>query len=243
MRLMGKRQIGEMEPFELVITLIIADLATVPMSEQTIPIWYGIVPLLVITSVHLLFSLVIKKSPKLRDFISGRPVIVIEPTGISFKALKNLNMSCEELLESLRNLDYFDLSDINYAIFERKGKISVIPKTAATPTTREDLKIIKPENEVFFTVVENGKTLSKNFLALGLQQNVVVSDITHNMQCRNVKELAFCALSEGGDVYAQKFGENSHSFKIKLSQGHFLESELRIKRINKEPLPSTSEAQ
>jgi uncharacterized membrane protein YcaP (DUF421 family) len=232
MRLMGKRQIGEMEPFELVITLIIADLATIPMAEQTIPIWYGVVPLLVIAIVHFAFSFMTKKSPIMRDVISGKPIIVIDPQGIDFKELKKLDISAEELLESLRNLDYFDISEINYAIIERTGKISVIPKTSAIPVTREDMRIVKPENEVFYCIVENGKIIGRNFGEMGLRQEVVMTDITHNMLCEQ-KDLAFCAMSEGGNVTAQKKNEKAVNFKIKIGKEHYTEKALDEKREDK----------
>ena len=229
MRLMGKRQIGEMEPFELVITLIIADLATIPMAEQTIPIWYGIVPLVVISVVHYLFSILTKKSPLMRDIISGKPAIVVDPSGIDFKVLRDLNMSGEELLEQLRNMDYFDLTDINYAIIERTGKITIIPKSAAMPATRKDHTFVKPETEMFYCIVENGKVLKKNFTELGLDISCIMSDILHNMLCET-KDIAFCSLSEGGDVYVQKRGETCKNFKIKITEKCYTDAALRQKR-------------
>lgn len=225
MRLMGKRQIGEIEPFELVITLIIADLATIPMAELTIPIWYGIVPLLVIACIHFLFSWLSKKSPLMRDVLSGKPVIVIDPNGIDFAELKKLNISCEELVEQIRNLDYFDLNEVNYAIVERNGKITVIPKTANMPVTRQDMKLVKPENDVFYCIVENGHILHKNFKEMGLQHDVVMPDITHKIGC-TMKDIAFCSLSEGGDVYIQKHGSNCQNFKLKLVEKHYTQKQL-----------------
>ena len=224
-RLMGKRQIGEMEPFELVITLIIADLATIPMAEHTIPIWYGIVPLLVISTIHYLFSWLSKKSPVMRDIISGKPVIVIDPNGIVFDELKKLNISCEELMESIRNLDYFDLNDINYAIIERNGKISIIPKTANVPVTRQDMKLVKPENDVFYCIVENGHIIHKNLKEMGILHSAIMPDITHKIQCKT-KDIAFCSLSEGGDVYIQKYGSNCQNFKLKLAEKYYTDKQL-----------------
>ena len=236
MRLMGKRQIGEMEPFELVITLIIADLATIPMAEQTIPLWYGVIPLLVIAIIHFVASVLTKKSPFMRDLISGKPVIVIDPNGIDFKELKNLNISAEELIEALRNLDYFDLTDIHYAIIERTGKITVIPKTGSMPATRNDHQFVKPETDVFYCIVENGRILKKNFKEMGLRlspahttpHDGAMSSILRNMKCR-AKDLAFCSLSEGGDVYAQKFGENATNFKIKIAEDWLTDENRRQK--------------
>ena len=228
MRLMGKRQIGEMEPFELVITLIIADLATIPMAEASIPIWYGIVPLLVITIVHFVVSILTKKSSLIRDVISGKPVIVVDSNGIVFQELKKLNISCEELLESLRNLDYFDMSEINYAIIERTGKITVIPKTSSMPATRKDLQLVKPETDVFYAIVENKKVIYKNFKEMGLLHDVVMPEILRYMSC-TLKEIAFCTLSEGGDVYIQKFGEVCKSFKIQITREAYTAKKLQEK--------------
>jgi uncharacterized membrane protein YcaP (DUF421 family) len=225
---MGKRQIGEMEPFELVITLIIADLATIPMAEQTIPIWYGIIPLIVICVIHFVASILTKKSPLLRDIISGKPVIVIDPNGIVFQELKKLNISAEELLEALRNLDYFDLSEINYAIIERTGKITVIPKTAAMPATRKDHQFVKPETDVFYCIVENGRIIKKNFKEMGILYKVTMSDILHNMLC-NINDIAFCSLSEGGDVYIQKYGDTCKNLKIKLTEKHYTKNKIQEK--------------
>jgi uncharacterized membrane protein YcaP (DUF421 family) len=236
---MGKRQIGEMEPFELVITLIIADLATIPMAEQTIPLWYGVIPLLVITVIHFVASILTKKSPLMRDIISGKPVIVIDPNGIDFKELKNLNISCEELLEALRNLDYFDLTDINYAIIERTGKITVIPKTGAMPATRKDLQLVKPETDVFYCIIENGRVIKKNFAEMGLHLDVT-DEILRTMQC-HTRDIAFCALSAGGDVYIQKFGAPARNFKIKITYDNFARESLIEKSHNNEQISTATQ--
>ena len=128
MRLMGKRQIGEMEPFELVITLIIADLATIPMADPTIPIWYGILPLFIIQVIHFIVVKLQVKSKTFRNILSGSPVIVVSPAGIDYKKLKELDICEEELMELLHGKDIFDIKDIDYAILESSGKISVVPK-------------------------------------------------------------------------------------------------------------------
>ena len=232
MRLMGKRQIGEMEPFELVITLIIADLATIPMAEQTIPIWYGVIPLLVIAVVHYVASIVTKRSPLMRDLLSGKPVIVIDENGIDFKELKKLNISCEELLEALRNLDYFDMTEISYAIIERTGKITVIPKASSMPVTRKDQSIVKPENDVMYCVVEGGRVVKKNFAEMGIPHDVVLRDILPKIlggmsDKIPLKQVAFCSMSESGDVYIQKAGAKAENFKIKMSPSYFTEVKLK----------------
>ena len=127
-RLMGKRQIGDMEPFELVITLIIADLATIPMADPTIPIWYGILPLLVMQILHFFVVKLQCKNKTIRKILSGSPVIVISPRGIDYQKLKELDICKDELMELLRSKDIYDIKDVDYAILESNGKLSVVPK-------------------------------------------------------------------------------------------------------------------
>lgn len=128
MRLMGKRQIGDMEPFELVITLIIADLATIPMADPTIPIWYGILPLFVMQVIHFFVVKLQCKSKAVRQILSGSPVIIVSPKGIERQKLKELDICEDELMELLRSKDIYDIHDIDYAILESNGKLSVVPK-------------------------------------------------------------------------------------------------------------------
>jgi len=234
---MGKRQIGEMEPFELVITIIIADLATIPMAEQTIPLWYGVIPLLVICVIHFAASLLTKKSSLMRDLINGKPVVVIDDNGIDFKELKKLNISSEELMEALRNLDFFDMSEINYAIIERNGKITVIPKTLNMPATREDIKVVTPENDVMYCIVENGKLLKKNFKEMGILHEVVIPKILGSLTDRHTSagsstmirlpQVAFCSMSAGGDVYIQLKGGVAQSFKIEITKEAFTNAQIK----------------
>ena len=213
LRLMGKRQIGELEPFELVITIIIADLATIPMAEQTIPIWYGVIPLVTITLVHFIFSFLSNKSPLARDIISGKPAIVITPDGVDMKELKKLNMSFEELTEQLRNINYFNLGDINYAIIERNGKISVIPKAGSAPLTAKDMQLAKEESDIFWVIIENGKLIKRNLDEFEKNLSTTMTGILKLMKCE-MTDIVVMSMSQGGQVYAQKSSGELKSFKL-----------------------------
>ena len=119
LRLMGKRQIGEMQPYEVVITLIIADLATLPMSDTNIPLINGILPLAILVLIHFFITILTRKNIKIRRFMSGRPVVVISPKGIEYQALKDLNMNIDDLLESIRQAGFYSFDQILYAIIFR----------------------------------------------------------------------------------------------------------------------------
>ena len=124
MRLMGKRQLGELQPSELVVTLLLSDLAAVPMQENGLPLLNGVMPILVLVSLELLLSGLMLKFPPVAKLISGSPIPVIRDGVMDAAALKRLRMTVEDLEESLRQQDIFDVSQVQYAIAETNGHIS-----------------------------------------------------------------------------------------------------------------------
>lgn len=124
MRLMGKRQIGEMQPFEFIITLIIADLACIPMADVSIPLIYGVAAIIGVFLLHQILSFAERLGPKVNGIISGKPSVVIDLSGVNLKELKKNNMGLEDLVESMRSAGYFSLDDLKYALFESNGKLS-----------------------------------------------------------------------------------------------------------------------
>ena len=124
-RLMGKRQIGEMEPFELVITLVISELACIPMADRSIPITFGIVAILTMFVIHQ-FILLLSHSDKLQGIINGKPVMVINPNGLDIQALKSLNMHVNDILQAMRAAEYFSIEEIMYGIMETNGQLTVV---------------------------------------------------------------------------------------------------------------------
>jgi uncharacterized membrane protein YcaP (DUF421 family) len=127
LRLMGKRQIGEMEPFELVITLVISEIACIPMSDRNIPLTYGLVSILTLYIVHQ-FIILLSRNVKMQSLISGKPLLVIDKKGIDMNSLKSLNMQVNDLMQSIRNTGYFSVEEIEYGLMETNGQLSIIPK-------------------------------------------------------------------------------------------------------------------
>ncbi len=125
MRLMGKRQLGELQPSELVVTLLLSDLAAVPMQENGLPLLNGVLPILVLVSVELLLSGVMLKFPPIAKLVSGSPIPIIRDGVVDAAALRRLRMTVEDLDESLRQQDVFDIRQVQYAIAETNGHISV----------------------------------------------------------------------------------------------------------------------
>ncbi len=201
LRLMGKRQIGEMQPYEVVITLIIADLATLPMSDTNIPLFNGILPLAILVLIHYIITLLTRKSIVIRRLMSGRPVVVISPNGIEYQALKDLNMNIDDLLESLRQCNYYCFSQVLYAIIETNGKMSVIPKSQNAPATAQDVGKNNPPAKIPHIIISDGN-LIKDELQISPINHDKLNKILQHLGVKQ-KELLLFSIDDNGKVCYQ----------------------------------------
>ncbi len=207
LRIMGKRQIGEMQPYELVITLIIADLATVPMSDANIPLLNGILPLAILVILHYSITMLTRKSIFLRKIISGQPVIVISPDGINYKALKNLNMNLNDLQESLRQCNYFHFEQVQYAIIETNGKMSVIPTAKNATATAQDVGANNDELKLPMVIISDGKKLKNNMKQLDIDDNKL-NILFEKLNIKKLKDVVVMNLDSAGKMYYQLKGQS-----------------------------------
>ena len=167
MRLMGKREKGHLHPFELAISIKIEALATIPMTEIGIPITNGIIPILGLLIMHLIISMLNLKSTKIREIICGKPRILIYRGRIDEKALKKERFTINELQEKLRSIDVINLADVEYAILETSGEVTVIQKPNKRNLTPEDMSI-EPEYEgIPYDLVIDGKVMDENLKKIG----------------------------------------------------------------------------
>lgn len=167
MRFMGKREIGQLQPFELAISIMIADLATIPMAETGVPITNGIIPMLGLLVMHLIISMLNIKSTKAREIICGKPAILIFRGKIDEKVLKKERFTINELEERLRDNNIFNIGDVEYAILETSGQVTVIPKPNKRQTIPEDFNI-EPEYEgIAYDLVVDGKVMYENLRKIG----------------------------------------------------------------------------
>ena len=171
MRLMGKREIGQLQPFELAISIMIADLASIPMTEIGIPIFNGIVPILGLLVMHLILSLINLKSLKAREIICGKPSILIYRGKINEKELKKERFTINELEERLRGNNVVNLGDVEYAILETSGQVTVIQKPEKRNTIPEDFNIVPEYEGSPYDLVVDGKVMNKNLKAIGKNYN------------------------------------------------------------------------
>lgn len=189
MRLMGKRQIGELQPFEFVITLAVAELACTPMQDVSIPLSYGIVPLLTIFVIHFLLTLLSTKSVGFRKLMNGKPVIVVNEDGIDIESLKKMNMNVNDLLECIRGSGYFSIPEVSFAIIETNGKCSIMENTEAE----------KPQS-VPLTLIVEGKYLEANLHI----SNTSKEEITRVLKEQRLKlKDVVLMTSESGNLFIQ----------------------------------------
>jgi len=201
MRFMGKRQLGEMQPFELVVTLIIADLACIPMADVSIPLIYGLIAIMATVLIHAILVLLSKKNINLRNVFSGKSVVVINPNGIDYKSLNSLNMTISDLEESLRTAGYFSFSEIKYAIIETNGKLSAKPYDNNSTTTT-----------LPYTVVSVGK-VDKDYLYTS-NYALEVLDFIKRMGLY-IMDLIVFTVDEEGNVYYQEKDKHFQTAKLK----------------------------
>lgn len=156
LRLMGKRQIGQLQPSELVVAIMISDLATMPMSDVSVPLLYGIVPILTLVICEMLLSFLSLKNEKIRVFLSGRPQELVKNGKLCVDEMLSSRINIDDLMEELRKAGYFSLNDIDTAILETGGTVSVIPSADSEPVTKKDMEIESPQTIVPYIFVADG---------------------------------------------------------------------------------------
>lgn len=156
MRLMGKRQLGELQPSELVVTLLLSDLAAVPMQENGLPLFNGVLPILVLVSMELLVSGLMLKSPAFSRLVAGTPQAVIRDGKVNEKAMRRMRLTVDDLIESLRQQNVFDIRQVQYAIAETNGHVSVYCYPRFQGATVGDVKPEPPEEGMPVVVVSDG---------------------------------------------------------------------------------------
>ena len=166
-RLMGKRQVGQMEPSEFVVTMLVANLASIPMQDGGIPLYSGIVPILTVLALELILSGLVLRSIPLRRLLCGKPVILIENGRILQNNLRRTRITLDELTSQLREKDVLEPGEVQYAILETNGNISVFPYPAQQPATAKDAGIIAKRRYLPVTVVGDGYLYRENLALAG----------------------------------------------------------------------------
>lgn len=182
-RLMGKRQIGDMQPNELVITLLISEIAAIPLQDTSQPIIDGVVAIFILVILEILVSVLSLKSMAVRKFLNGKSVVIIKNGVIDQSAMRMVRLTVLDLIEQLRVQDVFDISDVAFAVLEVNGDLSVLLKTEKQPATIGDLKIKREKELLPLPVISDGKIIKESLCALEIDKNFLYKKIKE----RNLK--------------------------------------------------------
>ncbi len=205
MRFMGKRQIGEMQPYEFIVTLIIADLACIPMADISIPLVYGIVAVLTLFILHQLLSFIEQLGSLPKRIISGNPSVVINKLGVNVLELKRNNMGIDDLIESMRAQGYFSFDDLDYAIFESNGKLSAF----------ENQERKENPTSIPIVIINCGKINKKNLPVINKSQEEITSFLNKNGYGLTSTEIM--TLDGNGRVYIKKKKQKYEILFLELS--------------------------
>ena len=198
-RLMGKRQLGEMEPAEFVVSMLLANLAVVPMQEPGIPLLWGLVPILVVLAIELLVSVLIYHSAAARRFFCGKPVILVEKGRMLQENMKKTRVNPDELTEYLRLQGVVDLASVQYAILETGGSISTLLKPKYAPAPAKDGGVKVEPLRLPVALVMNGRVMTEN-LAVAGRTRAWVEEQLARMGCRP-EDVFFFTAEPGGRLY------------------------------------------
>lgn len=200
LRLMGKRQIGELEPSELVLTLIISDLAAVPMQDFGIPLVNGLFPIVTLLCLSMLLSFFSLKSIRFRGLVCGHPTVIIRDGRILQQNMARNRFTVDELLEQLRSQGYSDLSAVKYAILETSGQVSVLPYTKASPITPQVVQMeVQDDVTLPVLLINDGHVMSANLSASGYDRTWLDRQLK-DRRLTSPRQVFFMTVDEAGAV-------------------------------------------
>lgn len=198
-RIMGKRQVGELKPQELVITILISAVATVPLEDNSMPLANSLIPILIFVALEIIESAISMKSLWFRNLMQGKPIFIIKKGVLQQKELRRMRFTIDDLIDALRQKDIFDISEVENAVVETNGTLSVQQKSEFAPLTPKDIKVNVDKASVPITIVMDGKPITEYFGSTKMQS----SEIELIVQSTNVKQedIMLLTIDDNGKAY------------------------------------------
>lgn len=198
-RLMGKRQVGELKPHELVITILLSAVAVIPLEENSMPLANCLVPILLFISFEIIVSCISMKSLKFRNLIQGRPIFIIRNGKLDQQKLKELRYTVDDIVDALRQKDIFNIADVEDAIIETNGSISVLPKADKKPITPNDISLKVEEKGMPIVIVMDGKTVNEYFNEYKIKNSEI--ELILQTVDKEVKKIMLLTIDDNGNTY------------------------------------------
>lgn len=197
-RLMGKRQIGEMQPNELVITLLISEIAAIPLQDTSQPILNGVVAIFMLVILEIIISVITMKSLYVRKIMNGKSAVIIKNGVIDQNMMRQVRMTVLDLVELLRGQDVFDISTVAYAVLEVNGNLSVLLKSSEQPVTVKDIDIKKEKATLPLPVISDGKIIRESLDALEISEEDIKSTAKKNST--DIKDVFLMTMDRYGET-------------------------------------------
>lgn len=198
-RVMGKRQIGELKPHELVITILVSQIASIPLQDNAMPLANSIIPLLILIGFEIIASIVSMKSIRFRNALQGKPIFVIRHGKLDEKQMRRLRFTMDDLVDALRQKDVFDISQVEDAVVETNGSLSVMLKPEYSPVTPEQLNLKVKDDGMPVVIVMDGKPVSEYFGAEKIKNSEIELLLKkHDLQA---KKIMLLTVDDSGNLY------------------------------------------
>lgn len=198
-RLMGKRQVGELKPHELVITILISAIAVIPLEENSMPLANCLVPIMLFVSLEIIMSVISMKSLWFRNLLQGRPIFIIRQGKLDQKKLKQLRLTMDDVVDALRQKDIFDISQVEDAVIETNGSISVLQKAEYQPITASDISLSVKEKGMPVAIVIDGKPVNEYFNEYKLKDSEI--ELVLQTVNRDVEKIMLLTIDDDGNTY------------------------------------------
>ena len=202
MRIMGKRQLGELDVGELVITIILSEIATNPITNPDRSLLEAVVPMATLASLEILTSALIIKAPVFKSILSSKPTVLVARGVIDFRQMKRVRISLEELVSQVRQNGIYDLNEVDYAILEENGKMSVIPKNANRQPDKSDLKVYCPDNGIMHLVISDG-SVNSHGLSIVKKDRAWLERTLARLGI-GIKDVLCMTVDDSGKIFIQK---------------------------------------
>ena len=201
-RLMGKRQIGELDPSELVVTILVSDLAAVPMQDLGIPMLSGLVPIATLIVLEILLSFLALKSRPFRRLLNGQPAIIIRSGRLDIQKLRQMRLTTDEVVETLRKQNVASVADVKYGVIEPDGTLTVIPRQAKQPVTADMLGLTPNDAGLPLVVISDGKLVERALRLLHLDPRDILNRLDN--QSIALSDVFLMTLDDCGNTFLQR---------------------------------------
>ncbi len=211
LRVMGKKQAAQLQPYELVITLIISEVVSTPMDNPGTPISYGLIPAMTLLLLYYFFSFVTLKSKRLRAVFCGKPSILVYDGKINMQEVKRMNYNLNDLIEQMRLAGYTNIADVHYAILETNGQLSVLAYDRCSPVTPDQLDTEVTEEGICTALVIDGECHSLGVRHFKMDEKKV-KKLLHTLGFSQIKQIILFTVSDSGEAFIQdRSGKIKHT--------------------------------